>query len=40
MVSIVISGLLSLPSRYLENEVGKKGLKLKMDKNVVPALFA
>ena len=40
MVSIVISGLLSLPSRYLENEVGKKGLKLKMDNNVVPALFA
>ena len=36
MVSIVISGL---SSRYLENEVGKKGLKLKMDKNVVPALF-
>ena len=38
-VSIVISGLLSLPSCYLGNEVGKKSLKLKMDKICRPGPF-
>ena len=38
-VSIVISQLLSLPSCYLENEVGKKSLKLKMDKICRPGSF-
>ena len=39
-VSIVISGLLSLPSCYLENEVGKKCLKVKLDKICRPGAFS
>ena len=34
MVSIVISGLLSFPSCYLENEVGKKGNRTKNGQNM------
>ena len=39
-VSIVISGLLSLPSCYLENEVGNKRLKVKLDKICRPGAFS
>ena len=39
MVSIVISRLLSLPSCYSGDEVGKKSFKLKMDKICRPRPF-